>query len=76
MSSWPTDIIPVVHYSESRSREYEDPKIRPQAHSDYIIDYIETYGNTIDIMVEAKAKELAVIRYKELYEAKNNKNNT
>jgi UV DNA damage endonuclease len=76
MSTWPTDIIPVVHYSESRSREYEDPKIRPQAHSDYIIDYIETYGNTIDIMVEAKAKELAVIRYKELYEAKNNKNNT
>jgi UV DNA damage endonuclease len=76
MSTWPTDIVPVVHYSESRSREYEDPKIRPQAHSDYIIDYIETYGNTIDIMVEAKAKELAVIRYKELYEAKNNKSNT
>jgi len=67
ISTWPSDIVPVVHYSESRSREYEDPKIRPQAHSDYIIDYIETYGNTIDIMVEAKAKELAVIQYKELY---------
>ena len=68
ISTWPTDIVPVVHYSESRSREYEDPKIRPQAHSDYIIDYIETYGNEIDIMVEAKAKEMAVIKYKELYE--------
>jgi len=68
ISTWPSDIIPVVHYSESRSREYEDPKIRPQAHSDFIKDYIETYGNTIDIMVEAKAKEMAVIRYKELYE--------
>ena len=67
MSTWPSDIIPVVHYSESRSREYEDPKIRPQAHSDYIIDYIETYGNTIDIMVEAKAKELAVLKYQELH---------
>ena len=67
ISTWPTDIVPVVHYSESRSREYEDPKIRPQAHSDYIIDEINTYGNTIDIMVEAKAKELAVIQYKELY---------
>jgi UV DNA damage endonuclease len=67
MSTWPTDIVPVVHYSESRSREYEDPKIRPQAHSDYIIDEINTYGNEIDIMVEAKAKELAVLRYKELY---------
>ena len=67
MSTWPTDIVPVVHYSESRSREYEDPKIRPQAHSDYIIDYIDTYGNRVDIMVEAKAKELAVIKYRELY---------
>ena len=67
MSSWPTDIVPVVHYSESRSKEYEDPKIRPQAHSDYVIDYIDTYGNEVDIMVEAKAKELAVLRYKELH---------
>ena len=68
MSSWPTDIVPVVHYSESRSKEYEDPKIRPQAHSDYVLDYIDTYGNRVDIMVEAKAKELAVLRYKEIHE--------
>jgi len=67
MSTWPSDIIPVVHYSESRSREYEDPKIRPQAHSDYVIDYIDTYGNEVDIMVEAKAKELAVLKYKEIH---------
>jgi len=67
ISTWPTDIIPVVHYSESRSREYEDPKIRPQAHSDYVIDYIDTYGNEVDIMVEAKAKELAVLKYKEIH---------
>jgi UV DNA damage endonuclease len=68
MSSWPTDIVPVVHYSESRSKEYEDPKIRPQAHSDYVLDYIDTYGNEVDIMVEAKAKELAVLRYKKIHE--------
>ena len=68
MSSWPSDIVPVVHYSESRSKEYEDPKIRPQAHSDYVLDYIDTYGNEVDIMVEAKAKELAVLRYKEIHE--------
>ena len=67
ISTWPTDIIPVVHYSESRSKEYEDPKIRPQAHSDYVLDYIDTYGNRVDIMVEAKAKELAVLRYKEIH---------
>ena len=67
ISTWPTDIVPVVHYSESRSEEYEDPKIRPQAHSDYVYDYIDTYDNRVDIMVEAKAKELAVLRYKELH---------
>ena len=67
VSTWPTDIVPVVHYSESRQREQEDDKIRPQAHSDYIIDYIDTYGNEVDIMVEAKAKELAVLKYKELH---------
>ena len=67
MSSWPSDIVPVVHYSESRNIEQEDDKIRPQAHSDYVYDYIDTYGNAVDIMVEAKAKELAVIRYKELH---------
>ena len=66
MATW-GDIVPVVHYSESRSEEYEDPKIRPQAHSDYVYDYIDTYHNRVDIMVEAKAKELAVLRYKELH---------
>jgi len=66
MSTW-GNIVPVVHYSESRQREQEDPKIRPQAHSDYVIDYIDTYGNKVDIMVEAKHKELAVLKYKELY---------
>jgi len=60
-------IKPVVHYSESRSAEYKDESIRPQAHSDYVYDKIETYGNDIDIMVEAKAKELAVAKYIELY---------
>ena len=30
-------------------------------------DYIDTYGNEVDIMVEAKHKELAVIKYKEIH---------
>ena len=61
------DIKPVVHYSESRRDEKKDDTIRVQAHSDYIYDKIETYGNEIDIMVEAKAKELAVVKYIELH---------
>ena len=66
ISTW-GDIVPVVHYSESRNIEQEDDKIRPQAHSDYVYDYIDTYGNKVDIMVEAKAKELAVLKYKEIH---------
>ncbi len=61
------DIKPVVHYSESRSKEQLDESIRPQAHSDYVINKINTYGHELDVMVEAKAKELAVEKYKELY---------
>ena len=69
MSTWPQEIIPVVHYSESRSIEQEDDKIKPQAHSDYVYDYIDTYGNVVDIMIEAKHKELAVKKYRELHYA-------
>ena len=67
ISTWPEGITPATHYSESRSIEKEDDKIRPQAHSDYVYDKIETYGNDIDIMVEAKKKELAVAKYLELH---------
>jgi UV DNA damage endonuclease len=67
ISTWPKGITPATHYSESRSIEQQDEKIRPQAHSDYVYDYINTYGNDVDIMVEAKHKELAVQRYKELH---------
>ncbi len=67
ISTWPEGITPATHYSESRSKEYNDDKIRPQAHSDYVYDKIETYGNDIDVMVEAKHKELAVQKYKELH---------
>jgi len=62
------DIKPVVHYSESRSIEQGDPKIRPNAHSDYVYDYINTYGFDVDIMIEAKCKERAVLKYLSLWD--------
>tara|TARA_B100000902_G_scaffold53283_1_gene60034 strand:- start:318 stop:1256 length:939 start_codon:yes stop_codon:yes gene_type:complete len=67
ISTWPEGITPATHYSESRSVEQEDDKIRPQAHSDYVYEKINTYGNDIDIMIEAKRKELAVAKYLELH---------
>ena len=66
-STWPEGIKPCFHYSESRSEEKGDPKIKPQAHSDYIYQKIDTYGHDVDIVVEAKHKELAVAKYLELH---------
>jgi UV DNA damage endonuclease len=62
-TTWPKSIRQVIHYSESLSEEVGDPKIKPQAHSDYIKKEIMTYGLDIDVMVEAKKKDLAVITY-------------
>jgi UV DNA damage endonuclease len=67
LSTWPDGITPATHYSESRRDEQEDETIRVQAHSDYVLQKINTYGNKIDVMVEAKHKELAVQKYKELH---------
>ena len=62
-STW-GDIKPVVHYSESKSLHENNESIKPQAHSDYISDTINTYGLDVDVMVEAKAKELTILEYK------------
>jgi UV DNA damage endonuclease len=61
LSTW-KDIKPVVHYSESRCDEYKD-KSKPQAHSDFIYNKINTYEKSFDCMVEAKMKESAVQKY-------------
>ncbi len=60
ISTWPDDIVPVVHYSESKAEHQLDESIRPQAHSDLIKELPNTYGNKVDIMVEAKHKELSI----------------
>lgn len=63
ISTWPKGITPIVHYSSAR--QIEDPKAKLQAHADYIhIDYINTYGHDVDIMLECKAKELALLEYR------------
>ena len=63
-STWPKDIVPCTHYSESRRKEKLDESIKAQAHSDRIVDTIQSYGLDIDVVVEAKHKELAVLNYK------------
>ncbi|GHB76328.1 UV DNA damage repair endonuclease UvsE [Persicitalea jodogahamensis] len=61
-STWPTGITPIVHYSSSR-RAFEEPLVSQVAHADYVYDFIDLYGREADIMLEAKAKEQAVLRY-------------
>ena len=63
VSTWPKGITPEVHYSESKSLHENNTKIKPQAHSDYINALPNTYELDLDIMVESKAKELAILPF-------------
>ena len=56
-TTWPEGITQLVHYSEPK----EGPK--PQAHADYISKLPEMYGIDLDIEVEAKKKELAILPF-------------
>ena len=62
-STWPEGITPVVHYSESKALHENNTKIKPQAHADYINALPNKYELELDIMVEAKAKELAILPF-------------
>lgn len=56
------DIKPVVHYSSSK-RLNEDNSAKDIAHADYVYEKIQTYDLDFDIMLEAKMKEQAVLKY-------------
>lgn len=64
-STW-GEVKPCCHYSESKSLN-EGLNVKPQAHSDYILQEVKDYGMNLDVVFEAKAKELAIIKYRELY---------
>jgi UV DNA damage endonuclease len=58
------DERPIIHYSESR-QEHGEEETRAQSHSDYVDGPIRTYSTGADVMIEAKAKEKAVLRYRD-----------
>lgn len=60
------ETVPVVHYSQSRSEEYNDPKVKPQAHSDSYWTPVNTFGHRMDIMLECKHKEQGLFKMREL----------
>lgn len=60
MSTWPVGVRPVVHWSESQEGRM------PKAHSDYVEGPMNLYGHEVDVMIEAKCKELALQRFLEV----------
>ena len=65
-STWPTGIRQLCHYSSAK-KLHEDESVILRAHADYLYEYVETYGMDLDIEIEAKAKELALIKYQEQF---------
>jgi UV DNA damage endonuclease len=63
--TWPSVINPLFHYSESKNLN-ENVKGNPRAHADYVFKKIDDFGLTLDIDLEAKAKELALFKYRSL----------
>jgi UV DNA damage endonuclease len=59
-STW--DRTPTFHYSSSR-RDLEDPAARKEAHADWVHERVSNYGKPLDVMFEAKMKELALLKY-------------
>jgi UV DNA damage endonuclease len=54
----------LTHYSSCK-KTFEDSSVIARSHADYVYERINDYGLSFDCEVEAKAKDLAVIRYRE-----------
>lgn len=63
-STW-GDIKPMTHMSSPKT--LEDNSGKQTAHADYIYEEIKTYGLEFDTEIEAKAKDLAVIKYRQQF---------
>lgn len=55
---------PLTHYSSCK-RTFEDPTVIARSHADFIYETIKSYNLRFDIEIEAKAKDLAVLKYRE-----------
>lgn len=65
LSTWPSGIRPCVHHSSSRQIE-EGITARRTAHADFLYEPFET-SSDIDIMLECKAKEQGLFRYRDTF---------
>eukprot|EP00884_Botryococcus_braunii_P001623 jgi/Botrbrau1/11461/Bobra.27_4s0002.1 len=69
LKTWPAGVRPVVHWSESQEGR------KAHAHSDYVSGPINLFGleAEVDVMIEAKCKELALLRYRDTSSAEPSK---
>jgi UV DNA damage endonuclease len=63
VSTWSTRAL--THMSSPKT--LEDNSGKQTAHADYIYEEIKTFGLDFDTEIEAKAKDLAVLRYREQF---------
>ena len=57
----------LVHYSSCK-KIHEDSSVVNRAHADYIYEKVNSYGLSIDVDLEAKAKDHALMNYLKKYE--------
>lgn len=63
LSTWSTK--PMTHMASSI--RFEDPKGLERAHADFVYEEIESFGLEFDTEIEAKSKDLALLKYRKDY---------
>jgi UV DNA damage endonuclease len=62
--SWPKNIRPTCHHSNGK-KEWEDDTIRSKAaHSNYYYTPFDSCGKSVDVILESKMKEKALLKYR------------
>ncbi|KAL4541693.1 hypothetical protein Ndes2437B_g06037 [Nannochloris sp. 'desiccata'] len=66
ISTWPAGVRPVVHWSEMPECP-ERQRTHPHRHSAFVYGPIHLYGREadVDVMIESKAKEVALLLYRD-----------
>lgn len=64
--TWEKGINPVVHVASSKLNEDANAK-HARAHAEYLYEEFDNYGLSVDYMVEAKAKEQALLKWRTEY---------
>lgn len=60
ISTWKTK--PLCHHSTSK-KNFEDNTAKSEAHSDFIYEKFNDYGNFLDVELECKMKDIALKKY-------------